>query len=480
MDGVSIPQWRGKVEAIQCVLDNPTQLLSVQPAYERMVGSWPHRFRRNGDYVSSLHVMPEGGKPDDESDWSVVYFRTLDNPNTGIGARADLCLFDEPPPMKPLREMRKAGHAGRRGIIVIAETPEVRKQWAPLREDYGDTPRRTTRRVDEARAECRWSMDEVADWVLSPEEKRRLWSRYRGDVLFGEDGGARWHGDYMNTEGKCPFDVDTLLQMIADCHNPEIVEWRVSREPKDQDGAKTVGKVSVEVFAAPQSGRRYYIAIDPASGVDDGSHNPAALHVVEMGTADLVARWNGYLPPYSVGVLATGLARQYGNSPIDIEMKDHWGVNVVRGITASNYNNLCYEQRELRPGEFGREAGFDMNEQRRALIIGAIQEWIEAWRTGIKYGKCPSKRVLESIIDTELDNRGKIVAIQGIDHGEDFVLRGQCLSRCVSRSGRQQPQLLRSPRTPDQTIADMIRGAADDPDDREPPFSGGGLRVRKF
>ena len=43
LDGVPIPQWRGRVEGAQLVLDYPAQILSVQPAYLRVLGDWPHR-----------------------------------------------------------------------------------------------------------------------------------------------------------------------------------------------------------------------------------------------------------------------------------------------------------------------------------------------------------------------------------------------------------------------------------------------------
>jgi hypothetical protein len=36
---------------------------------------------------------------------------------------------------------------------------------------------------------------------------------------------------------------------------------------------------------------------------------------------------------------------------------------------------------------------------------------------------------LECLLDTELDDRGRIVAGPGIAHGEDFILRGQTLRR---------------------------------------------------
>ena len=52
LDGVPLPQWRGRVEAAQLVLDYKQQLLSVQPAYLRLLGKWPHHARYTGEILS--------------------------------------------------------------------------------------------------------------------------------------------------------------------------------------------------------------------------------------------------------------------------------------------------------------------------------------------------------------------------------------------------------------------------------------------
>ena len=460
--GVRLPQWKGPVQGLQLVRDFPQQLLSVKQAYLSALGNWPHHPTKHGDHLVSIHVMPVGGDPQDERHWSVAYFLSQKNFQSGTGARADIIDFDEPPVMAVLRELRKAAHAGRRVVILIGETPTKRREWSELFEDYGDTPRSSLRRVDQDRAEVRWSLDEVADWVLSPEEKDKLRRKYALDPLRE----AREHGDYINETGRCPLDVQVLELMLALCRDPEVEEWRVSREISDAGDTTTVARVPVEVWTRPEPGKTYYLDVDPASGVDDRQHNPAGLHVTEQGSGDLVVRWNGYLAPYSVGVLGAGLARQYNDSPIDIEMKDHWGVNVVRGVTASRYGNLCYERRELTPGRWAKEVGFDNNEETRAVIIGCIQEWLAAWRAALRedgtfgpgiYGRCPSRAVLNTLLDTELDDRGKIVAGPGIAHGEDMILRGQALRRCVRRLGAEIPRS-ETLRTPEQRIAALIQG----------------------
>ena len=453
LDGVPVPQWKGRVEAAQLVLDYKQQILSVQPAYMRLLEGWTFKARYVGEALSALRIKPVNGS-DNEAEWSVVHFLSQENKRSGLGVRADVIAFDEPPVIEILRELRKAAHANRRMVMVIAATPTIRRQWAPIREDYGDTPRRSIRRVDQERAEVRWSLDEVADWVLPAHTKAKMLRKYSTDPLAE----AREHGDYTNTEGKCPFDVPTLLEMLGGCADPVIEQWRVSRET--EEGTNTVVKVPYQVWKEPQADKLYYVDVDPASGVDDNAHNPAGLHVSEVGSGDLVARWNGYLAPYSVGVLAAGLARQYKNASIDVETNDHWGINVVRGIQACRYGNIAYEQRELKPGEWSKEVGFHNNEKARAIIIGSIQEWLSAWKAGVKYAACPSRAVLECLLDSELDDRGKIVAGPGIAHGEDMILWGQKLRRVVSRSNREIPDIQTAPKTADDALIAMIQGKA--------------------
>jgi hypothetical protein len=210
LDGVALPQWEGPVHACTFCIDYPQQKLSVQQTLLRLLGDWPYKPRFKGDEIlSSLRVKPIGGD-DDEKNWSLLVCLSEDNPNAGTGARADLSWFDEPPTMRILREMRKAPHANRKGLRIIGNTPIEIERWYELSQDYGETPRSTLRRVDEDRAECRWSLSEVANWVLSPTDKAKLRRQYERDPHRD----AREHGDYIDASGSCPFDVERLREML--------------------------------------------------------------------------------------------------------------------------------------------------------------------------------------------------------------------------------------------------------------------------
>jgi len=462
LDGVVLPKWRGRVEGAHLVLDFKQQLLSVQPAYLRLLGKWPHHARYVGEVLSSLYVKPIGGT-DDETEWSVVHFLSQENKRSGVGVRADVVAFDEPPVIEILRELRKAAHAGRRCVTLISETPTIRRQWGPLQQDYGDTPRRTIRRVDRERAEVRWSLDEVADWVLSREEKARLLRKYATDPLHKADRSAREHGDYMATEGSHPWGElgeRALIQMLEECTEPlEVVDWRITEEGVGDEVPKIARTVPVEVWKHAERGKSYYVCIDPSSGVDDSQHDPYELEIAEVGSGDLVARAGGYLSGRTVGILAAGLARQYSEALIDPEVNDRWGVNVVEGVYAARYANFARERRELRPGsgQWSNEIGFHNNGQTRPLIIGAIQAQTEAWAAGIRYGKCPSRFVIETLLDCIVDEAGKIVGAPGV-HDEALIVRGQTLRKVVTRSGRLIPEYRKPPPSEGERLAAIIRG----------------------
>lgn len=462
LDGVPIPQWRGRVECVQLVLDYKQQLLSVQPAYERLLGKWPHRVTKKAEAFQSITVMPLGGNPTNEEGWSVIHFLSQKNLTSGVGVRADVVLFDEPPVMSILRELRKAGHPGRRQATVIAETPTIRRQWSPLRLDYGDTARKTLRRVDRERAEVRWSLDEVADWVISPDERASLLRKYATDPLRD----AREHGDYAITEGLCPFVVKgenppMLETMLAECVPPrETVQWKITQEADGKSGRTRASKaIPVQVWEHAKVDHRYIVTIDPSSGVDDSLHDPYELQVTEFGTGDMVARCGGYLSGYMVGVLAAGIARQYNDALIDPEVNDRWGVNVVEGVHAARYGNFARERRELRPGsgEWSNEIGFHNTKKSRPEIIGAIQSWIDARRAGIRYAECLSYDVIDTLLNCILDENGKIVGAPGV-HDEALIVRGQALRKTVNRAGMEIPESQRPYRTPDQELIDMVRG----------------------
>jgi hypothetical protein len=461
LDCVTIPTWRGAVTALALSLDYTQQKLSVQQTLLRLLGSWPYKAHWKGDGIlSSLRVMPLNGGAD-ESQWSTLTLISEDNPRAGLGARADIVWADEPPVESIWREARKAAHAGRRSVRIISATPTLRRQWEWLRNEYGECPRGQIRRHDRW-AEIRWSLHD--NHALSAQEVAALEADFRTDPLAD----ARIHGDYVDAAGSCPFNISALLAMLAECREPELVEWKIQREENTPEGwAKVISTVEVEVYDEPRQGLAYYVPVDPSAGIADTKHDPGAIHIREIGTGNLVARYVGYCGGFGLGVLSAALARQYNHATVDPESTGGWIEGVLAGLRASDYGNIAHEQRQERE-EFRVESGFRTTHQSRNAMIGEIQTWIDSYAAGVKYANCPSRGVIQCLLDCVMDENGKVLAAPGY-HDEDLILWGQGLRRAVAPWGRNAPAVYRPTASPDDKLARLIRGEDDDDDEDTEP-----------
>lgn len=480
LDGIELPRWRGRkgIECAQIVLDFPQQLLSVQPAYLRLLGAWPHHARYKGEALSSLHIKPIDGS-DDETRWSVIRFLSEKNTATGIGVRGDIIAFDEPPNIDMLRELRKAAHAGRKLVILVPYTPVKRSRWKPVIDDLGGQPGRSRiTRIDPERAVVRWSLHEVEDRVLSQAEKERLLRQYLGPAMdpahpLDPLAMARIHGDAISDEGLCPFHIPTLERMLADCRDPDEVQSYKIQHEADPSGRPRLSRLwPVELWGDhPRANSSYVLTIDPSSGVDDNRHDPFEIQVTEQGSGDLVGETGGYLPGFLVGILGAGMCRQFNNALADPEVNDRWGVNVLEGFHAARYNNFAREKRELTPGKWSNEIGFHNTQKTRPIIIGAGQAWLESWRAWYESGcegappagRCYSRKVIETYMDCIMDEDNKIVGAPGT-HDERLIVRGQALRRTLRLAGAPVPIVgqIKRPlaRAPELTFEDLLKQAA--------------------
>lgn len=462
LDGVPMPQWRGKVDAISLELDYPTQRLSSQQTVLRLIGEWPHRAKWKGDDIlSSVMIQPVNGNSD-VSSWSTLTFMSQENRRTGTGIRADIVLGNEPPVEGIWREVRKARHAGRRGIRIIGMTPINRRQWEWVKNDYGDRPRDVVTRVGRHWAVARWSL-----WhnkALGADHIEQLLVEYgrdkpkdRRDPLYD----ARVHGDFIDTTGLCPFNVPALLRMLDECVEPEVREWQITREVSGANGlVHKVVKVLVHVLADAVAGMTYYEDIDPSKGIYSPTHDPGGILVSEMGTGNDMAMYEGYIGSYGLGVLGAGLARQYLNATVDPESNSGWAEGVLRGLSDSGYGNIASTPRMLQPGKWESRLGFETTNTTRPAMIEAIQEWIEAYDAGMPYARCRFRRIIQTLLDTILDGDGKPVAAPGF-HDEFLILKGQSLRKTRLRRvdpNLARPTVARKAKDTETTFADLIAG----------------------
>jgi hypothetical protein len=478
LDGVPLPQWRGRVEGVSLEIDHEQQKLSSQQTILRLLGHWPHHASWKGNGVlASLRIQPLGGSSD-QSQWSTLTFMSQENRRTGTGIRADLVLANEPPREDIFREVRKAAHAGRRIVRIIGATPIHRRQWQWVKDDYGDCPRDSIRR-QQNRAEVRWSIHH--NRALSQAEIEALLAEYWGpperktpaDPLYD----ARVFGDYIDTSGLCPFDIVALNRMLEECLEPEVEEWNITREVDAEDGrVRVAARVPVQVLKRPEVGKSYYLNIDPSKGINDRSHDPGGILVSEMGTGEDVALYEGYIGSYGLGILAAGLARQYNNALVDPESNSGWSEGVMRALGDSGYGNISKTRRMGTEGKWETRWGFETTNQTRPAMIEAVQDWVSAYGVGVRYAPCRFRRVIETLLDVILDEDGKPVAAPGF-HDEFMILKGQSLRKTRPRkpdANLSRPHRVAPPATGELTVDDLLREGLRD----QAPRIGGGAISR--
>lgn len=434
LDGIALPRLDSKVPtAIVASLDYKQQVLSVQAAYERLIGQWPHHdVPLSRGVLSAIHVRPLRASTDDWHGWPAIHFVSQENPRAGVGYRGDLFHFDEPAKPAILRELRKAAHPGRRWARIHTVTPLLRSQWWPLQQDFAGctgTPYRG--RVEVHLDDVRWCLSSPDNprGHLNEKAIQDLLDAYRGDPLAV----ARLTAAYQDTSGLSPWArlSDVLDAMLAECREPERMEWQITREVASAGGmAKVVERVEVEVWSPPRPGRRGYIPVDASYGVEAEGYDPGGLHVVDSETGDLWARYVGYIGAYGLGVLAAGLAAHYGKAIVDPETQGGYGGPVLTALADCGYRNVAHAERQQSGGRLVHDLGFRTTTGTRPEMFAAIRQWLEDWRAGHRYARCPSREVIQCLKDLVLDARGKPVAAPGF-HDEDAILRGQSLRRVV-------------------------------------------------
>jgi len=244
--------------------------------------------------------------------------------------------------------MRKAAYPGRRWARIHTVTPLLRSQWYPLQQDFAGCAGNPYRgRVEIHLDDVRWCLANPDNprGHLSEKAVRELLDAYRGDPLAE----ARLTARYLDTAGLSPWHklTDVLDDMLAECREPERMQWQITREVAGPQGmAKLVELVEVEVFISPRPGRRGYIPVDASYGIEAEGYDPGGLHVVDSESGDLWARYVGYIGGYGLGVLAAGLARHYGNAVVDPETQGGYGGPVLTALADCGYHAVAHAERQ--------------------------------------------------------------------------------------------------------------------------------------
>lgn len=473
--GIPIPRMPVPSIGMVLSLDYTQQQLSVQKAYLAALGEWPHEIRwvpgHHGRIVKSIAVRPDDWASDDPATWSQIHFYSQQNRRAGIGARGHWAHADEPPIEAVWREVRKAGEPGWPFLRLITATPTFRSLWWWLKQDFPLVPSRAEdgRVVVEASIYDAMRTRKNALGSISEREVRELEMAYKGDILRD----ARLFGRECNTEGASPFKrhYTVLSGWLDGCRAPMVEEWEVLREVLTPQGvARIMETVEVEIYADRRQGETYLAIIDPSRGIEDDLHDPGGIHVYSLRRFQLVARYNGYIGSYGLGILGSALAKEYGNALVDIDVTGGYGDAVLSALNDAGYRNIAHDTVPVAHGKARTTLGFTIGPHTRAQFVTAIQEALVASAAGHGYVLVESEDVVRNLLDMVMDKDGKPITTPGL-HDEDFVLFGRACWRALRKG--TPPERVRNEPTKGQLALDAYRRSIG-----LPPQRRSGRRVR--
>lgn len=397
------------------------QIDSSQKALLQWLGNWPHKIAwvqgESKGYIETVYVataLCKHGTDERCATCSRIVFHCAES-NSAIGGRIDWAHADEIPPEHVWREVRARFTAGRPFYRYITATPMRRREWEWIREDFRACEGK--HRPVNGRMELRSSLHD--NRFLSPRQIEAVLESWQGDPLYD----ARSKGDYVDTEGDCPFDLPSLQRWQKSCREPAIERITVQTEKTFDDGRYLVARhCDVEVWEKPQEGATYLMVLDPSTGVKSKTHDPAGLHVYRRGSRPtLVLRYDDYLEPYGLGYLASLIGRRYHNALVDIDMTGGYGAPTVTALSQQRYHNIMRDYHEDRPGAQTGRLGFTITAVNRSEITTAIQRALLEDSVDM-----PSADVISCLMGVTEDEKGKWLAGPG-RHDEDMICMGRAL-----------------------------------------------------
>ena len=384
-----------------------------------------------------------------EAMWSSIFMFPYD----GVLPRSmelDGYWLDEPPPVQYLEAVRS--RVGMRPLRrLITATPLDAMKWRPIKDQYPPEENE----VEGGRVRVRWSVfdnEALPDWV-----KEDLTRAAEGQVHEK----AKLYGHHVDAKGECPWAADLLDRWTA--RTSQGVFLRVTATD-ERDTVKGREKYQVtktcEVWQDPQPNQRYLVVADASSGIKSNEHDPGGVHVWEVDSRKLVARfgqmrgshdpWNGYIGAYGLGWIAATLAKKYSSGGVAAVVAPEgnaWAGPMLTALADARHFNIFRDDKVDRPGQEGMRLGFVNSDATRPLFIGALENAMARDDVVIQ-----SPEVVQCMRDCIIDRNGKIVAGPGY-HDEDMILAGAALHIIHRRFPSTRPRL-----SPKETLIQQLTG----------------------
>lgn len=280
---------------------------------------------------------------------SILSFKSAD---AGIekfrGAGKTFIGFDEEPPKEVYSEAGIRIEAGRDLIVRGAMTPDPFKglTWT-----YHDLLMNKERREDPIDLKI-WTGSINENPGITIGQKRRLSSK-----MEHWEQEVRFEGHYISGLGRCAFDGEKLAELKTKVQEP--VEVR----------SKKGGKFILWEEISKKEG--YILGIDAAEGLEHGDNS--VIHVLKRSlTPKLVASYAGKMEPDELGKFALGLADEFNEAWVVIEMNNH-GFTVLTSFRVGSYPNLYTEKSFDKWGaKESKRWGWHTNALTRPILVDEI------------------------------------------------------------------------------------------------------------
>lgn len=415
------------------------QVESTQKAILKWLGDWPHKIRYvpgQPESIQLLYVKPRNQPSQDHHRWAKIWFHVQATGDSLPGGRIDGVWADEPPDIACWEEATARGRGpGYPFYLMITYTPIKRLEWEPLAERFKDCWGRLEHnriRIQASVYDNPWNTPEYIEHL------KNLW---RGQW----DYDARLLGAEVDDTGQCPFTNSDQLKTAMTRWQSKVRAPRLEEFTVFQDSKEPI-RAQVECFFDPHDfpEESWIGFVDPSLGINDAKHDPGGIHVYSRLNPRLFYRFHGFLEPVALGQLAGQLMQRCQGDPLDIEMNDNLGLQVMRGARDVGHDNFSVEMREdSTTGKMLTLYGWKTTRANRGGMIAAVQQLMLEDAVEI-----PSEGLISALRNVTVRPGGRVES-RGRHHDEDMILLGRFglvsrgLGVPLSRIRREDPARVR-------------------------------------
>ena len=382
----------------------------------------------------------------DESEWSTLYVYPYDGPRPE-GPRLDGFRCDEPPPISHLDALLTRFKRGRRLYKSITGTPIRRAEWWPILQQFPGGVGQTVdgrRRIQAALWDNETISREQCEAVLR-------------DMKWGQTGmrkivRARVLGEHVDDSGSNPWDEMILDRWLARCRAPRLEPVVVQREQEREGGRRLVPiEATVRVYHDPVPGDVCYVFSDHGKGIQDGRHDPDAIHVYSARHRRLCAVVSEYLGGWGNGLASVLLARRYDAQWFPL-VTGGYAESALSAARSEGFYRVGHARTNTRPGDERVQLGLTETKEFRNAAIGGIEQAMKTDSVLVE-----DEEVVRCLMGCVIDANGKIVGGPETGwHDEHLVCLGAACHELGNRPVPKEPAKPAAERSASDIASDLF------------------------